>query len=212
LRRSLPLDRLLAVRVAGAAGVGEEVEAGVLDDNGALEQLGEGGADLLDALAVQDQLSEAPVDVYRPLEAPVLGVDDPLQKGCHQVDHLDVLGDGEERDVQPVGLAQHLGGQLAHVGVRSDHEACAFGLGDPGDQADLTLGVVLDREAGGEDQVPGAWLDLGRLHGADPLDSAGPGRWRPRPAWRWRTGGSASPRGRWAWARRGRPGGPCERS
>ena len=167
---ALALDRLLAVGVAGAAGVGEQVEAGILDGDRALEQLGQGGTDLLDALAVQDELGEAAVDLQRPLQAPVLGVDDPLEQRRHEVDHLDVLRHCEQRHVQPVGLAQHLWGQLAHVGIRPDHKAGAIGVGDLGDQADLALRVVLDREAGGEDQVPGSGLDLGRLHGAHPLD------------------------------------------
>jgi len=65
--------------------VGEEVEAGVLDRDRAFKQLGEGGADLLDALAVQDELGESAVDLQRTLEAPVLGVDDPLEEGSHEV-------------------------------------------------------------------------------------------------------------------------------
>jgi len=170
LRGALPLDRFLTMGVAGAAGVGKQVEARVLDRDGALEQLGEGGADLLDALAVQDQLGEAAVDFHRSLEAPVLGVDDPLEEGRHQVDHLDVLRHREERDLQAIGLAQHFSRQLAHVWIGPDDQAGAFGVGDLGDQPDLTLGVVFDREAGGEDQVAGPGLDLGRLHGAHPLD------------------------------------------
>src|SRR5713226_7806162 len=84
LRRALALDGLLAVRIARAAGVREEVEARVLDHDRALEQLSQRAADLVDALAVEDELREAAVDVERALQAPVLGIDDALQQGGHQ--------------------------------------------------------------------------------------------------------------------------------
>src|SRR5207249_7704006 len=63
MRRALAEDRLLAVWVGAAAGVGQEVEAGVLDHDRALQQLRQSAADLVHALAVEDELGEAAVDV-----------------------------------------------------------------------------------------------------------------------------------------------------
>src|SRR5438270_8700408 len=102
--RALAEDRLLAVRVGAASGVSEEVEARVLYDDSALEQVGERAADLVHVLAVEHETGESAMDLDRALQAPVLGVDDPLEQGRHQVDELDLGGDGEERDLQPVGL------------------------------------------------------------------------------------------------------------
>src|SRR5207302_6107889 len=73
LRRALAEDRLLAVRVGAAACMGEKVEACVLDHDSALEEVGQGAADLVHALAVEDELGEAAVDLDRALQAPVLG-------------------------------------------------------------------------------------------------------------------------------------------
>jgi len=67
-RRALALDRLLAVRVGAAAGMGKQVEARVFDHDRALEQVGERAADLCDAFAVEHQLGEAPVDLERSLQ------------------------------------------------------------------------------------------------------------------------------------------------
>src|SRR4051794_19538523 len=75
MRCPLAKDRLFAVRVRAPAGVGEQMEARVLDDDGALEEVGQRAADLVDALAVEDELGEPAVDLDRPLEAPVLCVD-----------------------------------------------------------------------------------------------------------------------------------------
>ncbi len=172
LWRALALDGLLAVRIARAAGVREEVEARVLDHDRALEQLSQRAADLVDALAVEHELREAPVDVERALEAPVLGIDDPLQERGHQVDHLDVGGDRENRHVQPVGFGEHFGRQLAEVGVGPNHQAGAAAVCDPADEAHLRVAIVLDREPGREHEVAGSGLDLGRLHHPDPLDRA----------------------------------------
>ena len=170
LRRALAQDRLLAMRVGAPAGVREEMEARVLDHHRALEQLGQRAADLVDALAVEHELGEAPVDLDRALEAPVLGVDDPLEQRGHQVDELDFGPDREQGDVQAVRLAQHLRRQLADVGQGPHHETGTAGIGDPAHQADLGVGVVFDREAGGEDEVTSPGLHLGRLHQPDPLD------------------------------------------
>ena len=168
LRGALALDGLL-----------EQMEARVLDHDSALEQPGQRGADLLDALAVQHQLGETPVDVERALEAPVLGVDDPFQKRGHQVDELDVGSDREERNVQPVRLAHHLGRQLAEVRVGPHHKSRPIRICDSRDQPDLGLTIVLDRKAGREHEVARPRLDLGRLHRPHPLDRAveavGPG-------------------------------------
>jgi len=86
---ALAEDRLLAVRVGTAAGVGEKMKASVLDDDSALEQVGERAADLVHALAVEHELGESAVDLDRALQPPVLGVDDSLEQGLHQVDELD---------------------------------------------------------------------------------------------------------------------------
>ena len=102
----------------------------------------------------------------------MLGIDDPLQQRSHQVDELDVLGDREQGNVQAVRLGDHLGRQLSEVGHRPDHQACAPGVGYPGDQADLRFPVVLDRKAGGEHQVACPRPDLGSLHQPHPLDGA----------------------------------------
>ena len=137
LRRALAEDRLLAVRVGAPAGVGQEVEARILHHDGALQQVGESAADLIHALAVQDELGEPPVDLDRALQAPMLGVDDSFQEWRHQVDELNVRGDGEERNLEAVGLGDHLWRQLAEIGQRPHHQAGAASLSDAGDEADL---------------------------------------------------------------------------
>ena len=76
--RAVAGDRFPAVGVAGAAGVRQQVEARVFHRDRAAEQLAQRPADLVDALAVQHQLGETAVDVHGALQAPVLGVDDPL--------------------------------------------------------------------------------------------------------------------------------------
>src|SRR5260370_21281757 len=80
LGRALPLNGLLAVRVARATGMREEVEARVLDHDCALEQLGQRATDLVDALAVEHQLPEAAVDVNGALQSPIL----PVAPSLHQ--------------------------------------------------------------------------------------------------------------------------------
>src|ERR1700686_3685011 len=50
LRRALAKNGLLAVRVRAPAGMGQQVEACVLYRNGALKQVGQRAADLVDAL------------------------------------------------------------------------------------------------------------------------------------------------------------------
>ncbi len=102
----------------------------------------------------------------------MLGVDEALEKRGHEVDELDVRRDGEERHLEAVGLGEHLGGHLAEVGERADDETGAAFVGDAADEADLRVGVVLDRKAACEHQVARSRLDLGRLHEADPLDLA----------------------------------------
>ena len=64
------------------------MKASVLDDDSALEQVGERAADLVHALAVEHELGESAVDLDRALQPPVLGVDDSLEQGLHQVDEL----------------------------------------------------------------------------------------------------------------------------
>ena len=118
LRCPLAEDRLFAVGVRAAPCVGEEVEACILHDDRALEEVGQRAADLVHAFAVENDVRESAVDVERSLEAPVLGVDDPFEERRHQVDHLDIGADGENRNVEPVGLGHHLGRDLAHVGQR----------------------------------------------------------------------------------------------
>ncbi len=191
LRCALAGDRLLAVRVGASAGVRQEVEACVLDHDRAVEQVGKSAANLIDALAVEDELGEAAVDIDRPLQPPVLGVDDPLEQRRHQVHELNVGRDREQRHLQAVGFGDHLRRKLPQVGQRTHDEAGAARVRDALDEADLRGDVVLDRKACGEHQVAGARLDLGRLHEADPLDLAveavragdelGRLRHRPRP-------------------------------
>ena len=164
------MDRLLAVRVCVAAGVGEQMEARILDDDSAFEELGQGAADLAHAFAVEDHVGEAPVDLDRTLEPPVLGVDDPLEQRRHEVDKLHIGGDGEEGHFEPVGLGDHLGRQLAQVGKRTHDQARSASLGDPSHEADLRVDVVLDRKAACKHEVAGPGLNLRRLHQADPFD------------------------------------------
>ena len=172
VRRALAQDRLLAVRVGVAAGVGQEVKARVLDHDRALQELGQRAADLVHALAVEDELGEPVVDLDRSLESPVLGVDDPLEERGHQVDELDIRGNGEKGDLQAVRLGDHLGRQLAQVGQWPYDQSRSAGVCDPGDQPDLRREVVLDREAAGEHEVAGTRLHLWRLHQPDPLHLA----------------------------------------
>ena len=165
--------------VRAAAGVCEQMEAGVLDDDSALEQVGQGPADLVHALAVEDELGEPAVDLDRALQPPVLGVDDAFEQRRHQVDELDVGRDREEGHLQAVGLGDHLGRQPPQVGQGADDQAGPAAFGDPADQPDLGIEVVFDREAAREHEVAGARLDLGRLHQTHPFDLAveavGPG-------------------------------------
>ena len=73
-----------AVRVGAAAGVGEEVEARVLDHDRALEQLGQSAADLGHAFpSSTSSVKRRWISIER-FEAPVLGVDDPLEERGHQ--------------------------------------------------------------------------------------------------------------------------------
>ena len=88
----------------------QQVEARVFHRDRAAEQLAQRPADLVDALAVQHQLGETAVDVHGALQAPVLGVDDPLEQRRHQVRPGDFLRDREQRQRVPVGLFRHLGG------------------------------------------------------------------------------------------------------
>ena len=172
LRRALAEDRLLAVGVGAAARVSEQVEACIFDHDRALEEVGQRAADLVHALAVEDELGEPVVDLDRSLESPVLGVDDPLEQGGHQVDELDIRGNGEKGDLQAVRLGDHLGRQLAQVGQWPYDQSRSAGVCDPGDQPDLRREVVLDREAAGEHEVAGTRLHLWRLHQPDPLHLA----------------------------------------
>src|ERR1700674_1240154 len=167
---ALAEDGFLAMRIGAASGMGQKVEARVLYRYGALQEVGQRAADLVDALAVEDQLGEAPVDLDRALEPPVLGVDDPFQQRGHEVDQLHAGRDREQGDVEPIRLSEHLGRQLAQVGHGPHDESDASRIGDTADQADLRLRVVLDREAGGEHEVSRTRQDLGRLHQAHPLD------------------------------------------
>ena len=172
LRRPLVLDGLFAVGISAPARMREQVEAGVLDDDSALQQLGQRAADLVHALAVEDQLGEAAVDLERLLQAPVLGVDDALEKWGHDVDELDVGGDGEQRHAEPLRLGQHLGRELFQVRKGLDDKTDASRIRDPADQTDLGRAVVLDREPGRQQQVARARLDVRCLHEPHPLDLA----------------------------------------
>ena len=172
MRCALAEDRLLAVWICAPAGVREKVEARVLDADRALEEIGQGATDLVDALAVEDELGEAAVDLHRALQAPMLGVDDSLEKRRHEVDELHVGGDREERHLQAVGLGDHLGRELAQIGQRPHDEARSASFGDPPDEADLSVEVVFDRKPAGEHEVAGTRLHFWRLHQAHPFDLA----------------------------------------
>jgi hypothetical protein len=99
----------------------------------------------------------------------VLGVDDPLEQRRHQVDELDVGRDREQRDLEAVGLREHLRRDLAEVGQGPHHQSRASFVGDPADQSDLGVDVVFDGKAAGEHEVAGTRLDLGSLHQAHPF-------------------------------------------
>ena len=141
------LDGLLAVGISAAACMREQVEAGVLDDDSAFQQLGEGAADLVHPLAVEHQLGETAVDLERLLQPPMLGIDDPLEKRSHDVDELDVGGDGEQRYAKALRLGQHLGCELLQVRKRLDDQTDGSRIRDPADEADLGRAIVLDRES-----------------------------------------------------------------
>ena len=172
-RCAVPGDRLPAVLVdVRPAGVGEQVEGGVLDHHRAAEEVRERLCDLVQALAVQDQLGEAAMDRHRLLQAGVLSVDDPLQERLHQVDPGDLLAEREEGQVEPVGGLRHPARELVDVHAELDHQPRATNLGDGGDQLQLGGGVIPNRVGGGQEQVARAALagGLRRFDDAHPLD------------------------------------------
>ncbi len=168
-------DRLPPVLVdVRAAGVGEEVEGRVLDHDRAAEQFGQRPRDLIQALAVEDQLGETAMDRDRLLQPGVLGIDDPLQQRLHQVHPGDVLAEGEERQVEAVGLLRHPLRQSFDVHPELDDEARSADLGDRRHQLQLRGRVVADGVGGCQQQVagPGPARGLRCLDDPDPLDSA----------------------------------------
>ena len=170
----MAFDRLPAVLVdVRSAGVGQQVEGGVLDHHRAAEEVGQRLGDLVEALPVQDQLGEASVDRHRLLQARVLSVDDPLQQRLHEIHPGDLLAEREERQVEPVGRFGHALGQLVEVHAELDHQPGAADLGDGGDQVHLSGRVVPDRVGGGEQQVAGPAFASGlrRFDHAHPLDA-----------------------------------------
>ena len=122
----MQLQRLLPVAVGDAGDVvaGQKLEIRViLEGDRALHHIPQGAHDRLQALPVQRQLGELPVDVDRAAELDVLLVDDPLQDGAHDLQVGDVLGDGDQRDPVFLGLDHHLVRDLAQVALRLQHQA-----------------------------------------------------------------------------------------
>ncbi|GAA3099617.1 hypothetical protein GCM10020001_015310 [Nonomuraea salmonea] len=132
----------------------------------------------------QHDLDERPVRLLGAGEHGGLPVEYVGQHLVEDVVEADVVGQQDEREAEPVGLLDHLVGQLVDVAAELDGQRGQPPLVEVGDQPAERLGRVAQRVAGGQQQLvrfdPGE--DVGHFHDVEPLhDAAEPALPRDQP-------------------------------
>jgi hypothetical protein len=138
------------------------------------QQPGDLGGHLTHPSSGEHDLHERPVRLLRTGEGGGLPVEDVGEHLVENVVETDLVGQQDQRKTQPVGLLDHLSGQLVQISPQFDRECGEAALVEIGHEAVQRLRRVAQRVAGGEQQLvrlhPGE--DVGHLHDVEALHDA----------------------------------------
>src|SRR5438067_10858931 len=183
-RGAVVSERLLPVLVGHTRGhvARQQAKAHVLQRDRALDQLTQRLDDRVEALAVQGEVGELPVDLDGAPELRVLGVDDPLQDWVHDLQVGDIRRDTDQGDFELVRLPDHVVWDLRQVAFRLDHQPGRADRGQVAHQVLLGRLIVLDGEGHRQQELTlGEPADrlwgFEHLHpGNGAVEAAGPGQ------------------------------------
>ncbi len=139
-----------------------------------LQQPGHLGGHLAHAAARQHDLDQPPVGVLGAGQDGCLPVEDVGEHLVEDVVEPNVVGEDDQREAQPVGLLDHLGGQFVEVAAQLDGERRQPAFVKIRHKAAQRLGSVPERVAGREQQLVRLHprQDVGDLHDVEALHDA----------------------------------------
>ena len=182
--RAVVGERLLPVLVGHARDhvARQQTKTDVLQRDRALDQLAKRLDDRVEALAVQGEVGELPVDLDGAPQLRVLSVDDPLQDRVHDLQVGDIRRDADQGDFELVRLPDHVVWDLRQVAFRLDHQPGRADRGQVAHQVLLGRLIVLDGEGHRQQELAlGEPADrlwgFEHLHPGDgAVEAAGPGQ------------------------------------
>ena len=151
-RLHLLADRVEQVLGELAAAARQDLAARVEHHRAAADGSGDLSRDLVEAAALEDQPLEPLVHRDTTGEHVVLVVHQPAERRLGDRDEWGLVGDLEDREVAPVGLAEQRLRDLGVVEAGAEAESGDAGIGEEPDELPLQLGVV-ERDARGEQKL-----------------------------------------------------------